>query len=329
MKKTNDDSKKGTELLKEKLVNFKDSSIQNVQNKWGTLTDQVEAISDKARQDAHLRKLRKYNPLFMDVYTNTNFNLPKMIVIVDDSVRRGIDVCIGSIGWTDRKGNIDVLYLYHNAVPLSKLHFVPAPSCDSVYYADSFAKNRYIRLDCIFDQAHSDRLAELEYVAHCLGAKSCTIEINETSTETIVKKKKANHDERLNAKLDEGDVQDINNIDFQQNSSHSSSFNRAGKTITRFEGNDTPIKPKLKWFANDETIKRLIDMRCKGHNMVNSKTLKLSGSSSATMSKATACSIDNALVLMKVADKKDKGKLSMETQVVRENSTTLYFSIEF
>ena len=99
---------------------------------------------------------------------------------------------------------------------------------------------------------------------------------------------------------------------------------RSGKVTVQFEGSDNPKRPKLKWFANEETIKRLVDMRCKGENTLKSEMLEFSGASSATMSQKTAYAIDNAIGALKA-----KGNSTMESQAVRENQTTLRFCVDF
>ena len=65
-------------------------------------------------------------------------------------------------------------------------------------------------------------------------------------------------------------------------------------------------------------------MRCKNTNALKTETLQLSGSSSATMTHATAASIDG--VINKVGL---KGGFSMESQAIVEHSTKLTFSVEF
>lgn len=108
------------------------------------------------------------------------------------------------------------------------------------------------------------------------------------------------------------------------NSSAKSSYHRSGKIVLTFEGSDMPKMPTLKWFARDENIIKLVDIRLNGDNSIKSEILTLSGASSATMSQKTAYAIDNAVGAMKL-----KGSSSMESQAVRENQSTFLFSIEF
>ena len=301
-----------TKLL-QKTSDFGKKTLSDVQAS-------AAALSEKSKQDSYLRRLRKYNPLFPDVFYGAGFNLPNMIVIRDDAERRGIDVCEGAIGWLNNESGMEVLYLYDEEVPNCGLTFVPSADCDAVYYVDSFDRTRFIRTDCIFKKAHEEKLAELKHIAHTLGAKSCTVEISESNLEMSVSKKNTSFNGGglfHGAKLSSAESYD-------QNASAKISARRSGKITSTFEGSNTPKKPELKWFAHDEIICKLIDSRLNSDNSIKSETLELDGASSATMSQKTAYAIDNAVGAMKI-----KGGSTMESQAVRENHSTFLFSIEF
>lgn len=310
------DTKKGAEAVSGFLQKTSDFSKKTISDVQAGAND----LSEKIKQDSYQRRLKKYNPLFPDIYRGESFNLPNMIMIRDDAERKGIDVCEGAIGWLGNESGMEVLYLYDEVVPTSGITFVPSADCDAVYYIDSFDRNRFIRIDRIFSKAHEERLAELKHVAYSLGAKSCTIEISESSVEVNVSKKKA----AFGAGGVLHSVKASSSESAEQNISAKNSAQRSGKIYVEFEGHTNPQRPTLKWFANDDNIKNLIEFRCKGENSVKTETLELSGSSSATMSQKTACSIDNAVGAMKL-----KGSSTMEAQAIRENHSTLYFSIEF
>ena len=244
--------------------------------------------------------------------------LPNIIMIVDDAVRRDIDVCEGAIGWLSKESGVEVLCLYDEAVKMSGIQFVPTVTCDAIYYVDSFDRNRFIRTDCIFSKAHEERLAELKNIAYSLGAKTCSIEISEASFEVSLSKKKVN----LNGSIKNTNVS--TNEKIEQSLSHENSSQRSGKIVVKFEGSDTPKRPKLKWFEHDDNIKKLIEMRCKNTNAIKSETLELSGASSATMSQKTAYAIDGAISKMGV-----KGASDMEKNAKSEHKSKLIFSIEF
>lgn len=277
----------------------------------------VIAMAEKSKNDSYLRRLKKYNPLFPEQYNSKEFNIPNMIMIVDDADRRDVDVCEGSIGWLGKENGVEVLYLYDEAVKFSKIRFVPSATCDAIYYVDNFDRSCFIRTDCIFSKAHEERLAELKYIAYCLGAKRCSIEISESNADTQTQSKKFNLSES---------VKKIGGTEKVEQSVSSSGINKlSGHVEAEFQGSDTPKIPELKWFAHDDNVRRLIEMRCSEDNSIKTETLELSGSSSATMSQKTAYAIDGAINRMVKA----KVNSSMNTQAAKEHHSKLLFSVEF
>lgn len=285
-----------------------------------SVQNSAKDLSEKAKDENYIRRMKKYNPLFPEQFKSENFNIPNMIMIVDDAVRRGIDVYEGSIGWRSNENGIEVLHLYDEAVVMSGIQFVPAAVCDAVYYVDNFDRNKFINLSCIFDKAQEERLAELKHIAHSLGAKRCSIEISESSSESDVKKKKIDLREAIRVK----GIQALSNEKVEKELSYQGKEQRSGKVTAEFEGSSVAQKPILKWFQHDETIKKLVAMRCDGSNPIKKETLILEGAASATMSQKAACAIDNAINKMGV-----KGKSDIETKATRENRSKLVFEIEF
>ena len=311
------DAKKGAEKfsgLLQKTTEVGKTAAESVQK--GAL-----AFSEKVKEDSYTRRMKKYNPLFPDEYHNGSFCIPNMIVIVDDAVRRGIDVCEGAIGWRSNQNGVEVLHLYDEAVSMSGIRFIPAITCDAVYYVDSFDRNCYIRTDCIFDRAHNERMAELKHIAHMLGAKSCSIELSETTNQVNTASKKYAISENATVKS----VDISSNEEYNQASTSHNDSKWNGRITAEFKGSDVPRRPKLKWFAHDETIKRLIDARCKDINALTSETIELFGSSSATMSQNTACAIDGAI--NKIGGV--KGSSFMEANAKMEHSRKLIFRVQF
>ena len=323
------DTKKGADAVSGFLQKTSDLSKK-------TLSDVqagAVAFSEKAKQDNYLRRLKKYNPLFPDVYTSDTFNIPNMIMIRDDAERRGIDVCEGAIGWLGNAGNIEVLYLYDEAIPFSGITFVPSADCNAIYYVDKFDRKRFIRTDCIFKIAHDERLAELEHVAYSLGAKHCTIDIVEKEKSLNKSNRKFDFNKNANLKSDKSSSHYSSNDTIHFDTNHEVTYNREDKRCSEltWEGSDKPKRPKLKWFAHDDGVKGLIEMRCKGGNSVKSKSLEISGSTSATMSKDTACRIDRALSIMGDAEgtARNKKHIELDKQATRETERTFIFHIEF
>ena len=279
--------------------------------------DGIVSVAEKTKNESYLRRLKKYNPIFPDDYTNPDFNIPNMIMIVDDAVRKGIDVCEGAIGWLGNNAGMETLYLYDEAVDFSGLNFVPTVTCDAVYYVDSFDKNRFVRTDCIFSKAHEERMAELKNIAYMLGAKKCVIEIEESDAEMQSMGKKFSTSEKTsNASVQES---------FEQSNSRKGANSRSGRIEIEFEGSDEPQMPVLKWFQHDDNVNRLIEMRCNNANSIKKESLVLLGASSATMSQKTACAIDGAVSKIGTVS----NEVSMDSQAKKEHHSKLMYEIEF
>jgi len=307
------DKQKTAEAITSLAKNSAEISKKAVESTKNNIATMVE----KQKSDSYIRRMKKYNPLFPDRFKSESFNLPNLIMIVDDAVRRGIDVCEGAIGWLGSDSGTEVLYLYDEAVSFSELTFIPSASCDAIYYVDNFDRTRFIRIDCIFSKAHEERLAELKHIAHALGAKRCTIEITESNVDKQARSFKIGIGEK--GKGTSGSEST------ESNQSNTSSDQRSGRYEVEFEGGSKPKQPELKWFAHDDTVKRLIEMRCGKTNQIKSETFRLSGASSATMSQKTAYSIDAALGKLGSI----KGAASMNAQAEKEHRSTLLFHVEF
>lgn len=316
--KVNVDIKKGVAAMSGALQKTSETGKKVAANVAENVKKGAKDISEKQKNDSYQKRLKKYNPLFPEQYGDDNFNLPNMIVIVDDAVRKGIDVCEGAIGWLSNEKGMEVLHLYDEFIPRCGIQFVPNAVCDSIYYIDRFDRKRFVQTDFIFSKAHEERLAELEHIAYSLGAKKCSIEICETSTEVEVRKKKIEIGESITgSKIS-------SNEKMEQSSSYKGSSERKGTINVEFEGSDEVKQPDLKWFAYDDNIKNLINMRMENKNAIKTKTLTLEGRAFATMSQKTAYAIDNAISRICL-----NGKTNMEGQATKENSSKLIFVIEF
>lgn len=279
--------------------------------------DSVQVAADKAKKDKLEKKRLKYNPLFPSDFFSGSFNVPNLIVMVDDAQRRGIDVCEGAIGWLSKEGEIEVLHLYDEAVASCGLTFVPAAACDAFYYIDSFDRTKFVQLESIFRRSHEERLAELKHIAYSLGAKRCIIDISEEISERTVNKKKAQAVEKYNGISADEKIE----IDTEsKNRSH-----QKGRIETVYDGSDNPVVPKLKWFAHDDNILQLIEARINNVNGVRNETLTLSGTSFSRISQKAAYDVDCAV--HKIA--KAKGKFSLDAQVEKEQRSSLIFHVEF
>ena len=148
----NTDTRKGTG----KFSNFLQKTTEVGKSAAESVQKSAAAFSEKVKEDSYQHRLNKYNPLFSDEYFAAEFVLPHLIVIVDEAVRRGIDVCEGAIGWLGKENDVEILYLYDEAVPFSGLQFIPTATCDAVYYVDSFDRHSFIKADCYFRKVQDD-----------------------------------------------------------------------------------------------------------------------------------------------------------------------------
>jgi len=185
---------------------------------------------------------------------------------------------------------------------------------------DNFDHQRYIRIDQLFNKAHEEKLAELQHIAASLGAKRCSIEIQESDKESQNSKKKFS----IKSSVKVEGIAASSGGSTEQSISSKTSSARDGAVVSTFEGSSDPQIPTLKWFQHDDTIRRLIDSRLSDSNPIKTHHLKLEGSASATMSQKTASSIDGAV--SKINSKKSS---SMEAQAKKENISKLVFTVEF
>ncbi|MBQ2701502.1 MAG: hypothetical protein IJF64_00790 [Clostridia bacterium] len=280
------------------------------------VSEGTKTVVQRMKENSEAKKLEKLAPLFMEEYESAEFHIPNVIKLVDDAERRGNELCEGAIGWREKEQNTEVLFLYDEMREKCGLEFVPSFEVNSVYCVDPFDATRksFIKADVIFNRAEKERLAELEKIAYCLGAKRCSVQILTAEKEKTVKE--------FNAKTS-GTVKVTSDINVKQVSEQKTS----GKTVVEFGGHNKPTRPDLKWFAYDSTIKNLIEMRCKNPKSVKSRVLEISVSSMATMSRETAMAIDG--LQMKAIKSKSSTHVKMEDQANKEWNSKLVYIVEF
>lgn len=267
--------------------------------------ESAKNFAEQTKKNIHDAQAKKYTPVTAKEFKSKDFNLPSIIEIVDNSSNREF-IDDNAIGWIEMHKDVAVLHMYIDFVKKSNLRFVPVSQCNNVYFADRFEDDKFINTNNIFGKATEEKLAELEHIANYLGAKSCSVEIVEAEAEATSFSVNIN----ISHKAETKNSQTTANSKMQ-----------SGKTTSYFDGNNTPKRPNLKWFAHDDNIKRLIEMRCSDSNSIKSKVMELKGSSSATMSKKTACAIDSIMKL--------SGNMSMEKQTIKEHSELLIYEVEF
>lgn len=283
--------------------------------------DNAQLLAERAQVMAEVQQaknkealIKKLNPLFPDDYRAVEFKLPNLIRIVDDAVRRGIDVCEGAIGWLTTEKGVEVLHLYDEAVEFSGLKFLPAATCDSIYYVDPHNRNHFISVDCYFSSMQESRLAELQHIAYSLGAKHYWVEMVESTYDKQNTFKSA----IVNAK-----VANASGSEEQHTATTSKSMSVAEAV---FSSGRKPVNPDLCWFSNDNNVLNLIKMRCSKNSQddISTYTIELSSSNAATMSVSAAAKIDSALSSLKVG-----ANTSFSSNSEKEHNRKMYFKLEF
>lgn len=312
MNNNEETKKKDTKKNTETLVNAVNRAADFSKKAASSVQESAKALSEKIKADNQDRKKKKFNSLFPEDVNGHDFHLPNIIKIVDDAVRRDEELCDGAIGWRDREKGTEILFLYDEAKDALNIRFVPTFECNSIYCVDPFDRGRFIKADCIFSKAQEEKLAELENIAYCLGAKSCSIEIQSSEGDKLIQSRGV----ALGIGKKEGGI--------KASVTERVGSQSTGKTTVLFAGHDHPKRPKLKWFTHDDTINNLIAMRCKEPASVKLRTLHLSGSSSASMNQQTAIAVDCLI-------KKTRGKVTstMEALSAKERSSNLVFEVEF
>ncbi len=285
----------------------------------GAVASGAQALTVAAQDAAYELRKKRYAPVFPDEYFSEDYDRPNVIVLEDEDIRKGIDVCEGALGWFSKEGNLEVLHLYMKDRKRSGVDFHPYPALNAVYYVDTFNPSRYINVERYFEVARQDRMTELRAIAHALGAKSCTLESIET--EKIDKRFRG----RGKAAVKKG-IMDGGTGDIDVEGEFGNKDERKIEFVQSFEGNAEPFEPELHWFAHDSEIKFLIGTRCNSGSANTTKKyqLKLNSSSVATMSLTMAANLDAVLKGLKV-----KTNASLEGSVRKELSRSFLWTIDF
>ena len=280
-----------------------------------------QIAAEKAQETSWEVRTKLYNPVFSEDYSAPDFDLPKMIVIVDEDERKGIDVCEGAIGWLSKQAGLEVLHLYEEAVPLSGLHFYPMVSCDSVYYRDKFDDKRFVNITCYLETIKSDEITELKQIAYKLGAKRCRLETYEEAKTVKLRQR------QVAGKVhDRTPGQVAANGSCEVSREESSFQKRKVVFVQTFEGDMAPQRPDLRWFAHNNEILSLIDTRCSegGGNMTREYSFEIDNSARAAISQGMAGKIDAALGKMGA-----ECNFSLKGEVESESRKRMIFEIEF
>lgn len=254
-------------------------------------------VSEKIQRLSQEIQVKYYNPVTWEDFESESFDIPKMIVVVDEDERKGVEICEGSIGWKSKKAGMEVLHLYEEAVENSNLRFHPVASCYTVYFQDPFDRGLYIDLSEYLDIMQQNKVTEIKEIAHKLGAKRCKIEISEESKKIIVAKGKAKNSATIPVET----FEDSFDASLSEEAKAGASAYKKWELLDEvtFTGDAKPQQPDLKWFKTNKEMLSLIRMRCDdgpSKAQTYSRTIKCSSTSNVSLKMAKK--IDFALAML-------------------------------
>lgn len=282
-----------------------------------SVKENSQLLAQRVQDENQRLLLKKYNPLFPEVYHAEGFSRPELIVIADDADRKDVAVCQGAMGWISKEKGIEVLHLYDAAEKESGLHFIPPIANKNVYYMNPHNHDQYILLNSYFETIQQVKLAELQHIAYSLGAKKYSVEMQETIVEKQSAKQKAGASGKL-AGIG------LKKSSASMSSSVNTEVHRGILACTEFGENATLEEPKLVWYADDNNVKNLVEMRLSGKSSMKQYNFVLNNSSSMGMSVQKAAEIDATASKLSTG-----GNFDLESAAKKESQYKLIFHVEF
>lgn len=291
----------------------------------GMAVSGAKAVVDVAQKGIEDLNEFIYKPVFPDEYNSPDYKIPKMIVVKDESSRKGIDVCKGAIGWTDKIGELEALCMYEDWPKTCGLSFMPALSLDTAYYVHPFDSAKYVRVEDYIATMKKDMNAELADVAYCLGAKSCKIERMEKKSRSFHIKGHNKNSGSAPLCVDgvpvQGSLEDREKASFgyaDENEWHES-FQQT------FAGEAKASVPELRWYKDDSSINQLIKTRCsEGMNVSKTYRYEITNTYSACVGIGLAKKLDGALAAIKIGQ---KGKL--QSDLKKDSKMEYVYEVNF
>lgn len=310
----------GATLVAEKAKEFGELAAEKGSEAGNAAVDAAKVAASSFQASIEESRRNRLKPVYRDELERADYRYPDLIQIVDkdkDRQRYYPD----SIGWLDKKNDMNVLHLYYSAVEENELPAVFGPSllC-GLYYSDHVSKLNYVNLGQYFLEAQTARQVELQQIAYDLGAKYYSVEtIEEESAATAHSVKAKTVGTKGAGKTKEG-----GGAEYSESSTKTEKQHSKIATGVSFDKGVEPVMPKLAWFKNDKQIKQLIDMRLAKNRPMSSYELKFEYSSMAAMSVEMASKIDGVVATMKA-----QVGYSIKEKLVKENKKKLLFYIEF
>lgn len=327
----NDFSTKANEVASDVIETVKETSVavaekaSDIGGEVKEFTDdaleKIKESSDKLSKQLYEAKLeadkKRLMPIFREDLECANFIYPAMIRVVEyDKQHMENEACQGSVGFIDVVSGAKVLNIYKANIDCLKIQLHPN-IVETIYYLSPRTTNFYVDLDDYFNYQKKQRINELNQIAYSLGAKYFKVTVMEEK-KTFIKK-----DMKASAK---GSIPGGDKVSGSVSSNDLSSERVTLKIESEMNlgGNDNPVSPELKYFAKENDILSLINMRLNKDNQLRSKTYQLKYNCSTIIKEKEAAQIDAAIKKFKIG-----GNISISSEVEQENRMTFEYYIEF
>ena len=280
--------------------------------------DALQILKEKTDEQARLRELRALQPIQPDDLTDVDFAMPKLIRIVERDKRHAESaLCQGSVGyWSDSKSDgLRIVNIFPECLDSFALSFYPDCDC-GFYYVDPSAPGCYIALDEYFKYLQKARINELQKIAQDLGATYFRVTYKEEKATFADRKVDAHGKTKPLGKKE-------SSADLQQAITQKEYVLTEIKAESHFAGHP-PVKPQLKYWQTDDTIRTLIDMRMDATGPLTKQTYMLQMSDSSGLKERDAAKIDAMFAELKIT-----GSATVVNEVKDESRRYLEYVIEF
>lgn len=298
--------------LADSFLSAKEATKKVIEDMPGKAIATKQIVGEKYEKAKYEMDLKKYAPIFEEAIST--YEQPILLRVVKYDKRMEIEACKGAVGFEEKIKMEKVFHLYKETAGRQGIQLYPYVD-ETIYCKDPYENNKYIALDEYFDYIRKSKVAELEMIAQCLGAKYFKVTYNERK-KSILKK-----DSKASAKIiggNKGEVKEASSSD------EYSSIKIASEST--FDGTTEKIKPTLKYFRHEQNIIDLVNncLDVNSRNPLKKKVYQFECTTTKDMKENVAANIDAVLKVIKM-----NGNVSMMSEYQEQQRIVLEYTIEF
>lgn len=299
---------KGGEV-KNQLVDVRRGVAVNVKKGGSFAVAKLEDVKENIDE-------KRYNPVSKDIFLAEDFQVPKLIWLMDSDPYPNVEVCRDAVGYMPRIGKMRILKLIKGEASDQKLSFYPNLN-ESIYYRNPYEKDLYVNLDEYFDYIKKKRVNELVDIASKLGAKYVKIVFKEEKKAFVSVAANKKTKEKVKGAAGEEEAAEI-----KASAKNLQELEVASEM--EFAGHNNPEMPELIYYKNDPDIESLIQLRMDEKNQVKSKSYTLKYNRKQDINLDAAIKIDLVLSKLSMA-----ASASVKSEVEKENRMYMEYQIKF